>query len=182
MQSRRDGRLAAALCAGLLLVGVAACSSSSDDQADDGGAAAGATTSPSGSGDPGGGAGSGGGGTGTLTLGDETIQLGSPRCYLEEQPAAAGGGTIELTAQASGTNAAGQPVSMDFSRYSTDSQFAGDDLNITIGDPGAPDAMNLSGSLDHGAVTQDGSSLSGTGFMLLDDSGAQQSASFELSC
>ena len=102
--------------------------------------------------------GSSGGGGSRLFLDGEEIVLGPGRCYLQEQPAAAGGGSILATAQAQGTNAAGDDVRIDFTRYSADSQFAGDDVNIDVGPLGASEGHG--GSAPEGAVTVEGNVVS----------------------
>ncbi len=119
----------------------------------------------------------GGGGAGSLTLDGEEIALGPGRCYLQEQPAAAGGGSIEATAQAQGTNAAGDDVRIDFSRYSADSQFAGDDVNIDVGPLGSSESHG--GSEPAGTVSIDGNVVSATDFPI--DGGAS-AISFEIAC
>lgn len=118
----------------------------------------------------------GGGATGgTLTVGDETITFDRALCFLEEQEAAAGGGTIELTGQANGTNAAGEPVNIDFTRFSDESQFAGDDISLTVGD------SSYGASVDSGTVSLDGSTLSASGITVssIDE---ELTVSFELHC
>lgn len=73
------------------------------------------------------------GGDSTVTLGDEVIALdGGPGCYTEPQDTA-GGGQILVTAQLSGTTAAGEPVLIDFTRYDEESMFTGDDVSLAIG-------------------------------------------------
>ncbi len=123
---------------------------------------------------------SGGGGAGSITLDGEEIALGPGRCYLQEQPAAAGGGSIELTAQAQGTNAAGDDVRIDFSRYSEDSQFAGDDVSIDVGPLGS--SVNYHGSEPSGAVSVDGNLVSASDFTVQDDQFQDVAVSFSISC
>lgn len=105
---------------------------------------------------------SGGGGAGTLVFAGEEIALGPGRCYLQEQPAAAGGGSILATAQASGTTAAGDPVNIDFTRYSEDSQFAGDDVTVDVGPLGQSESH--AGRAPEGTVSIDGGTVSATDF------------------
>ena len=124
----------------------------------------------------------GGGSAGTLTLGDETIAFDSARCFLEEQEAAAGGGTIEFVGQAFGTNAAGENVSIDVSRFSGESMFAGDDVSVVIGDPRAGGARSLGSSSPTGTVSLDGSVLSASSITFRDDQAAEVTASFVINC
>jgi hypothetical protein len=137
------------------------------------------TAAPSGSQDTSGGAGN----SGHLVLGEETIVFDSARCYLQEQDAAAGGGKILFTAQAFGTNAAGDPITVDVSRYDQDSQFTGDDVIVDIGDPLSGDAVSLRSSSDVGTITVDGSTLRADGLTLTNlDDFTEQSGSFEINC
>lgn len=124
-----------------------------------------------------------GSGGGTLVLGDETITFDSARCFLEEQDAAAGGGKILFVAQAYGTNAAGEELVIDVSRYDEDSQFAGDDISVDIGDPFGDDAISYSARGDIGTVAVDGRSLSADGLTFTDfDAGLEAAGSFEIDC
>lgn len=150
---------------------LAACGDDGGGSDDPGSADAGAGATPSG----------GGGGGGSLTIGDETMKLDSARCFLEEQEAA--GQTIELTGQASGTNSAGDQVTIDFTRYAASSDFAGDDISVTVGDPFSDESENLGARLDSGAVTLDGKTLSASSFEFkLDDGVTTTPGSFEMDC
>jgi hypothetical protein len=160
-----------------MLLWATACSDDGDGSADAVAGGAGQEV-PEGGGD--GDATPDGGGAGLLVLDGEEITLGPGRCFLEEQEAAAGGGSIELTGQAAGTNAAGDPVTVDFTRYGEGSQFAGDDLSVTVGELGQH--TSATGSLDAGAVSLEDDVLRGDGFSLMGDDGAQMSASFEIHC
>ena len=120
------------------------------------------------------------GGGGSLVLGDETIALDSARCYLREQTAA--GQKIELTGQAYGTNAAGEAIILDFSRFAEESDFTGDDITVDIGDVYADDAIHLTAKLDIGGVARDGSKLQASNFELRSDDGSTTAASFEIHC
>jgi hypothetical protein len=123
----------------------------------------------------------GSGGGGSLTLGDEVIPFDSARCFLQDQTAA--GQEIELTAQAFGTNAAGDAVSIDFTRYAASSDFSGDDISVVVGDPRSDDAASLGASLDIGGVDRAGSTLSASNVALTSsDSAATITASFEINC
>jgi hypothetical protein len=126
--------------------------------------------------------GSGGGG-GTLVLGDETIELDSARCFLREQASAGGGGKILLTGQGTGTNAAGEEVRLDFTRYDEASQFTGDDISVEVGP--LADATSYTARLDLGAVDRSGSTLTATDipFQSFGDRGITQvTGSFTLNC
>ena len=127
--------------------------------------------------------GGGGGSAGFVTLGDETITLDSARCFLQPQDAAAGGGQILATAQGFGTNAAGDQVAVDFSRFSEDSQFAGDDVKVDIGDPFSDSAVSYGGSVAIGGVDLSGSTVSATGFVLNNFADfSELLAHFEINC
>lgn len=178
MRARRTMALVVATAA--VLFALAGCSSDGSDGADDGGSSGttAATDDTSGGGEstPSGSA------SGTLTLDGEEIELSGGLCYLEEQPAAAGGGSIEATAQASGTDADGDEVMIDFTRFSADNQFAGDDVSLTIGDPFSPDARSLSGTSDAGTVSIDGSTVSASDFEVSEDLADTVFISFTIEC
>lgn len=123
---------------------------------------------------------SSGSGAGTLTLGTETITFESSRCFLEEQTAA--GQKILWTAQASGTNAAGDDVVVDVSRYDASSDFAGDDLSIDIGDPRSAAFVEWSGRYAAGVIFLSGKTVSASGIEVDNDDLATQTASFEINC
>ena len=123
----------------------------------------------------------GGGGTGLLVLGGEEIELGPGRCFLEEQPAAAGGGSILATAQAQGADAAGEEVRIDFTRFSEDSQFAGDDVTVDVGPLGG--SVGYSGKEAEGSVSVDGNVVSATDFpMMNSDDLSEITATFTINC
>ncbi|MCZ7527741.1 MAG: hypothetical protein M5U14_15990 [Acidimicrobiia bacterium] len=124
-----------------------------------------------------------GSGGGTLDLGGEAISLTGSRCYLEEQDAAAGGGKILFVVQGTGTDAAGDEVLIDVSRYDDESQFAGDAIDITVGDPMSGEAAGYSTIAPTGTVTLDGSTASADAVTLVDDAdGSEVAVSFEISC
>lgn len=122
----------------------------------------------------------GGGGGGSLTLDGEEIGFDNARCFLEEQESA--GQQILLTAQAFGTDAAGEEVMIDFTRWGEESDFTGDDVSITIGDPFAEDARSLGGRVDIGGVSVDGSTVSATDMELTGEGGATVAADFVIEC
>ena len=94
-----------------------------------------------------------GAGGGTLMLGDEEITLDRSRCYLQEQDSATGG-TLELSVQANGTNAAGEPVLVDITRQADDTGSPGDLFVVDVGEPG--DSVSYNALLDYGTVSVDG--------------------------
>ena len=177
MKAWRNAWLAAGLS--FLLV-VAACGG--DDESapsnDSSGGTAATTAAPSANPAP-----SSGAGGGELVIGDETITFDRARCFLQEQDAAGGGGKILFTAQAFGTNAAGDPITLDVSRYDEDSQFTGDDIILDIGDPFSDDAVSLASSADLGTVSVDGSTLSAGDLTFVNfDDFSEQNGSFEINC
>lgn len=123
---------------------------------------------------------SSGSGAGTLTLGGETITLESSRCFLQEQTAA--GQKILWTAQASGTNAAGDDVIVDVSRYDASSQFAGDDLSVDIGDPRSPSFVGWGGRYATGTIFLSGKTVSGSGLEVTDDDLQTVTVTFDINC
>ncbi len=189
-------RVRALIMTGVVLVLVAAGCGDSDDSADETESEAASpdttaaasddsvadesdSTAPAGGGDDSGGGGNGG----TLVLGEETVSFDSARCFLEEQDAAAGGGKILFVAQAFGTNANGDPISIDVSRYDEDSQFTGDDIIVDIGDPFSDDAVSMAANGDIGTVVVDGSQLTASGLTFVDfDDMSEQAGSFEINC
>ena len=71
-------------------------------------------------------------GASSLTLDGEEIALDSRGCYAETQEVA--GSIITLSSQASGTNAAGESVIVDFTRYAPGGTVGEtDDVTIDIG-------------------------------------------------
>lgn len=122
----------------------------------------------------------GGGGGGVVTIGSETIELDQTRCYLQPQDAAAGGGTIEYNAQGTGTDAEGNEVLVDLSRYSEESQFAGDDARIQFGPPGE---LLRDYAMVDGSIVVEGSTLTITDATFRDnDDGSEAAGSLQLDC
>ncbi|MBK5221635.1 MAG: hypothetical protein JJE52_01910 [Acidimicrobiia bacterium] len=127
------------------------------------------------------------GGAGSLTLADETIEL-ETRCYLEEQ--VAGGMTMEYTAQGVGTDADGEAIMLDVTRFAEEegAVIVGDSVSITLGDPLDINSTTLSylplaGMNESDLVDRDGGNVTGTGVELInDDTGDQVVVSFELAC
>lgn len=124
-----------------------------------------------------------GGGTGTVVLDGEVIEMTEIRCHLETQPAAAGGGNIEFVVQGSGTNAAGEPVMIDISRYDEDSSFAGDDVQIYVGDIMTDEARELHSKTPVGTVTLAGSTAT-VDDLAVQDLGAftEHAVSIDITC
>ena len=108
-----------------------------------------------GAGDPGG----SGGGSGTVVLDGEAVELSTVRCFLESQPAVAGGGNILFVVQGEGANADGETVMVDISRYDDESMFAADVVDLYIGDVTTGDAIEVSASVPTGTVTLEGSNV-----------------------
>lgn len=124
-----------------------------------------------------------GGDFGSIVFGDQTIALTSSLCFLEEQDAAAGGGKILFVAQGSGTDAAGEPVALDVSRFDEDSQFSGDKSNIVIGDPFSDSAASWDANGDIGTVSVEGSTVSADGLTWVNtDDRSEQPGSFSVNC
>ena len=124
------------------------------------------------------------GNAGFLMLGDERIDFDSARCYLQDQDAF-GGGTIHATAQAYGTDAAGEEVLFDFTRFGADTDFEGDDVNVTVGDYTAGESVDYFGGADLGTFSIVGSTVTGTGFNLQSfdfDEPVDLPSSFEVNC
>jgi hypothetical protein len=167
----RRGRIAVVLTALLLLVG--ACGD------DDSAPVEGSTTTAGPEDQPAAPSGSGGG---TLVLGDETIQLDSSRCFLQSQPVAGSEGNILATAQGFGTNAAGDEVSIDFTRFDEESQFTGDDISVVVGNPFSDSSVSYFGGVDLGAVDISGSVVSSPEFTLTGPDFEEITGSFVLEC
>jgi len=124
-----------------------------------------------------------GDGGGTLVLGEETISFDNTRCFLQEQDAAAGGGKILFVAQAFGTNADGDELLIDVSRYDEDSRFAGDDIVVDIGDPFSAEAVSWRANAELGTIQVDGSTVSADGLTFVNfDDFSEMPGSFRISC
>jgi hypothetical protein len=123
------------------------------------------------------------GGAGTLTLGDEVIELERARCFLEEQDAAAGGGKILFVGQGFGTLTDGTEFVLDISRYDEDSQFTGDDIKVDVGDFRSEDFYSWSVVADLGTIEQDGSTLRAEGLTFRhSEDGSEITGAFEVNC
>jgi len=124
-----------------------------------------------------------GGLAGMVVVGDETITLDSARCFLEEQDAAAGGGKILFTAQASGTNADGEEITIDVFRFDEDSQFTGDKVSLVVGDPFSADAVSWDADGEIGAVQVDGDVVRSAGLTFVNSNDLSElPGSFEIQC
>ena len=122
-------------------------------------------------------------GSGSIVLDGETISLDDVRCFLEPQPAAAGGGNILFVVQGEGENPQGEAVMIDISRYDDDSTFAGDLVDIYVGDYMAGDALELSAMTPAGSVELVGSTATAEGLIVEDvESGSSTSVSFSIDC
>ena len=125
----------------------------------------------------------GGGASGTLTIGDETVELTEVLCHLEPQPAAAGGGNILLVVQGHGVDRAGEEVMIDFTRFDEESRFAGDAVQVYRGDILSGEAQELDTRQDAGIVAMDGSIASANKLILADlTTGTEVEVSFEIAC
>jgi hypothetical protein len=178
--------MALLLVAGCSDGGDTASTTQPDASAVTGGGDSGASTTASSDGprdDPSSGEGSGSS-KDTLSFdGEEMVMLGS-RCYFEEQDAAAGGGTILFTVEATGTTKDGlDKIVVDISRYSEDSDFAGDSVSLTVGDPMLGDAMTYSEIAPANTVSVEASSSASVDDMvLLSDDGSEHTVSFDITC
>lgn len=76
---------------------------------------------------------------GAVSFGSEEISMQPLFCYFEEQPRAGLGGIFTHTAQAQGTNAAGEPVLLDMSRAVAEDGTVEYDLSFGVGDPFSDD-------------------------------------------
>lgn len=124
-----------------------------------------------------------GGGSGSIVLDGETIQLDSVRCHLKPQPAAAGGGNILFVVQGEGENSEGNAMTIDISRYDDGSTFAGDVVDIYVGDVMSDDVVSLSTMAPTGSVELDGSTASADGLTLEDsEAGTSKTAAFTIDC
>lgn len=118
------------------------------------------------------------GGSGVITIDGEDIALGPGRCHLEEQPSVGGGGMIELTGQAEG-----EGLMVDFTRFSEDDLFAGDDLSIDFFEARADGVDGFSGKWDIGTVSLDGSALVGTDLPVSHRAtGVEATVTFRIEC
>lgn len=169
--------IAAAL---LLATSAAACGDDNSSDTTTGDSAVGATdetsadeTSANGDSTP---AGDGGG---ILVLDGETIELDMGRCYLEPQDSAGGGGSILATAQGSGTNAAGQTLIVDFTRYDEESMFHGDDVLVDSADG----TVTLKASLPDGDIAVTDADVRAESVEMRNpETGETATASFSISC
>ena len=72
---------------------------------------------------------------GTIIFGGEEISMERLFCFFEEQPRAGLGGIFTHTAQAEGTNAAGEAVLLDTTRAVAEDGTVEFDLSFGVGDP-----------------------------------------------
>ena len=115
-----------------------------------------------------------------MSFDGEEIALSPGRCYFKEQDVA--GSKITATAQATGTNAAGEEVLVDFSRYK-ESSFAdpGDDVTVTIGPLGNSEEYGAYMPLDTVSVSDDNVSVGESTFSSFDD-GSKVVGSVTIEC
>ena len=120
------------------------------------------------------------GGASSVTFDGEEIALDALGCYSEEQEVA--GSIMTLTAQASGTNAAGENVIVDFTRFAPGGTVSeSDDILIDIGP--LTDSRTYQANLPFESVTVvDGVlTVSETTFMSFDD-GTEVMVSIAIVC
>jgi hypothetical protein len=158
----------------------AACGDDSDSSSDGGGD----DTSSDGASDDGGSGEVSGGdavGSSTLTFDGEEIALdNSLGCYAEEQEVA--GSIITLTAQASGTNAAGEDVLVDFTRFAPGGTVGeSDDILIDIGPLGATTTYQAALPFESVPVNSGVLTVAETAFSSFDD-GSEVTASVAIVC
>lgn len=133
--------------------------------------------------DPDANTGSSSGGSGTLVLDGESIELDTVLCHLESQPSAGGGGNILFVVQGQGVDADAEPVMIDISRFDDESMFAGDSIEVYVGEVTAEEGTSLTASLPTGTVTLAGSKATADGLTLENlDTGTDHNASFDISC
>ena len=82
---------------------------------------------------------------GTVVFGGEEISMQPLRCFFQEQPRAGLGGIFTHTAQAQGTNAAGEPVLLDTTRAIAEDGTVEFDLSFGVGEFG-PDYKEFFGT------------------------------------
>jgi hypothetical protein len=129
---------AAVLLAAVLLM--AGCGSDDDSGGDSSGSGAGSDNASEGDKSSGGDDSSAGGDAGaapsggTVSFGGEEISMEPLLCYFKEQPRAGLGGIFTHTAQAEGTNAAGDAVLLDMSRAVAEDGTVEFDLSFGVGD------------------------------------------------
>lgn len=185
MRTRIGRTIATAAAVALLAVG---CGDDGDDDAapaEDPAEEADNPTTDDGStddGDPGD-TGGPGGGSGTLVIGGETVELTTVRCFLEPQPAAAGGGNILFVVQGEGENADGEPVTIDISRYDDESVFAADVVDVYVGDVTTGEAVGISATVPTGTVRLEGSNASADDLAAEDvEALTEHTISFDIDC
>ena len=123
------------------------------------------------------------GGAGTLTLGDEVIELDRARCFLQEQDVVGSAGKILFTAQGFGTTPEDEDFIVDVTRFDEDSLFTGDDILIDVGDPFGEDFYSWRGSADLGTVERDGATLHADGLIFRhSEDGSERAGAFEIRC
>lgn len=93
-----------------------------------------------------------GSGIAVAMLGDEEITIESALCFFEEQERAGLGGVWTHTAQASGTNAAGEPVTIGLDRARNEDETIEDSIYVNIGEPAADDFVGLTADGPEGLI------------------------------
>lgn len=127
------------------------------------------------------GQGSAGGRSATsLVIDGENIDMNRAACHLEPQEVSGGDGMILVTAQSRGTNAAGDEVHIDFTRWDSDSMFHGDDITVDIGELG--ESTTYSAMFDEGSIAVVDGVVSGQDITMSNLEMGDIVVSFELGC
>ena len=97
---------------------------------------------------------------GVIMLGGEEIATERALCYFEEQERAGLGGVWTHTSQVSGTNAAGEPITVGLDRARNEDDTVEDSIYVNIGEPTADDFVGLTAKGSEGLIEFGDSSVS----------------------
>ena len=97
---------------------------------------------------------------GVIMLGDEEIAIERALCYFEEQERAGLGGVWTHTSQVSGSNEAGEPVTVGLDRARNEDETVEDSIYVNIGEPTADDFVGLTADGPEGLIEFGESSVS----------------------
>ena len=120
--------------------------------------------------------------TGTLVLDGEEIAMAAALCWFQEQPRAGLGGVFTHTAQAEGTNAAGEALLLDITRARAEDGTVEDDIIIDIGDYTSEDAVSYGGGGAEGTIEFGDDSASADNVEVTDFETGPVSLTFDISC